>query len=130
MSDSILQGKIESALKLEWAKLPGRYERKVYCWRRYLARLKGFKTVSLSLLIANIGTFSDYVVVVDPSCSLGNGPAPGQRLVVAHKEFVTKSIFMGLPDISSMNFKKPHYWSKHDQLGLEFELPNQKGHAL
>lgn len=99
MSDSILQGKMESALKREWGKLPGRYDRKVYCWRRYLARLKGFKTASLSLLIANIGTFSDHVVVVDPSCSLGNGPAPGQRLVVARTEFAIKCVSMGLPDI-------------------------------
>lgn len=123
-TQSSLQSKLDVALKHQWGKLsPRRYERSVYCWRRYLSNLKGFKTISLNLLISNIGVFSDHVVVVDPSSSLGNGPDSRKRFIVADREFAIKCVCVGLPDISSMTFKKPRDWDMHDQLGLEFELP-------
>ena len=124
-----LQHKLNDALRREWRKTPGLYDDKVYCWRRYLSNLKGFRTTSLEVLLANIEVFSDHVVVIDPSCSLGGGTAPGKRLIVASGEFATKCICIGLPDMKSMRFRKPRSWRVRDELGLEFELPNQKGCA-
>lgn len=86
-------------------------------------RLKGFRTVSLDDLLVNIGLFSDHVVVTDPASSLGKGEAHGRWLITAHKEFAIKCLFVGLPDISSMAFKKPRRWDIRDQMGLEFKIP-------
>lgn len=122
-----LHHELNAALRHEWRKTPGLHEDKVYCWRRYLSKLKGFRTTSLEALLANIGVFSDHVVIIDPSGALGGGTAPGKRLIIASREFATKCIFVGLPDIESMRFRRPRKWRVNDHIGLEFELPNQKG---
>ena len=121
-TEESLHKRLELALNRQYAGLYGRPERRVYCWRRYLLRLKGFRTISLDLLLANLELFSEHVAVKDRSCGLVGGPAPGNRLIVAQKDFALKCLVMGLPDICSMRFKKPGRWDCHDQMGLEFEL--------
>lgn len=128
--ETSLHRKLESALTREYGKLYGQGARKVYCWRRYLVGLKGFRTVALEHLLANIGAFSDHVVIVDPSCALANGPGFGNRLVVAQKDFAVKCMFMGLPDIYSMRFKMPKKWSMHDHLGLELPPAEKALHGV
>lgn len=125
MSEENRHIRLDRALRLQFRNLFGIPERKVYCWRRYLVRLKGFRTISLDLLLANLELFSDHVAVKDPSCGLVGGPAPGNRLIVAHKDFALKCLVMGLPDICSMRFKKPRRWDCYDQMGLEFKLPQR-----
>lgn len=117
-----LQQRLDGALYQEYRKLYGQGDRRVYCWLRYLSRLKGFNTVSLGDLLANIGAFSDHIVVADPSASLREGPVPMKRLIVARRDFAIKCLAIGLPDLYSMRFKMPRRWSIHDQLGLEFKL--------
>lgn len=117
-----LHKRLELALNRQYVSLYGRPDRRVYCWRRYLVRLKEFRTISLDLLLANLELFSEHVALKDPSCALSHGPAPGKRLIVAHKDFALKCLVMGLPEIRGMKFKMPSRWSTHDQLGLEFEL--------
>lgn len=117
-----LQERLDEALYREYRKLYYHGNRKVYCWLRYLARLKGFNTVALGDLLANIGTFSHHIVVADHSASLRDGPAPMKRLIVAQKDFTIKCLAIGLPDLRSMKFKMPRSWSTHDQMGLEFKL--------
>lgn len=123
---SDLRSKLESALKRQYLRIDLYLsDKQVYCWRRYLSRLKGFHTISLDLLLSNIEIFSDYIVVADPSSALGKGVSPGQWLIVARKDFVIKCLYLGLPDIHSMKFKKPRSWSMWDQLGLELKLPGK-----
>lgn len=120
-----LQIRLDRAMRLKYRILHDRSDRNVYCWRRYLQRLKGFRTVDLGLFLANLELFSEHVAVVDPSSALGNGPCPGKRLIVAHRDFALKCLVLGLPDINSMRFKKPTRWDWHDQMGLEFKLPQR-----
>jgi hypothetical protein len=72
--------------------------------------------------LANIGVFSDHIVVADHSASLREGPAPHKRLIVAQREFALKCLAMGLPDLYAMKFRMPSRWNKNDQMGLEFKL--------
>jgi hypothetical protein len=125
LNEESLHIKLDRALRIQFRNLFGESDKKVYCWRRYLSRLKEFKTISLDLFLTNLELFSEHVVVKDPSCDLSDGPAPGKRLIVAHRDFALKCLVMGLPDICSMRFKKPGRWDMHDQMGLEFELPQR-----
>lgn len=124
MTDN-LQTRLDRSLRFQYRLLPPPSEKRVYCWRRYLSKLKGFRTISLDLFLTNLELFSEHVVVKDPSCDLSEGPAPGKRLIVAHRDFAIKCLAMGLPDICSMRFKKPGRWDVHDQMGLEFKLPQR-----
>lgn len=122
---SDLQKKMDGSLNREYNKLFGQGDKRIYCWRRYLSGLKGFKTISLGDLLANIGVFSEYVVVADPSArdiAWGGGSVYNNRLIVAHRDFALKCLAMGLPDLYAMKFRMPSRWNKNDQMGLEFKL--------
>lgn len=135
-----LQSKLERAMHHEYGKLSCRLsysqlaDRRVYSWRRYLVRLKGFRMMRLGDFLANFKSLPNHVAIVDPSCSiafaagLAQGPAPGHWLLIATEEFAAKCLFLGLPDISSMTFKMPQGWSMHHPTGLELD-PTEVPHG-
>jgi len=57
VSEESLHIRLDRALRLQFRNLFGEPDKKVYCWRRYLSRLKEFKTISLDLLLANLELF-------------------------------------------------------------------------
>lgn len=120
---SELQKKLDKSLNSEYNKLYAQGYKRHYCWRRYLSKLGGFRTISLGDLLANIAMFSEYVVVADPSARevAWGGNVYNNRLIVAHRDFALKCLAIGLPDLYSMKFRMPSRWNKSDKMGLEFE---------
>jgi hypothetical protein len=125
---SDLQKKLDRSLDSQYNKLyattpRGQRNKRIYCWRRYLSGLKGFRTISLGDLLANIGMFSEYIVVADPSAReiAWGGSVYNNRLIVAHKDFALKCLAIGLPDLYAMKFRMPSRWNTDDRMGLEFK---------
>lgn len=116
----VIVGKLEGLLCRELDKLSSRdQKRSLYCWRKYLSGLGGFKTIDRNTLLHNLKFFADgFVVLNNPLARSTNLYTPWFRredFMVAEETFALKRLAIGLPDISSMKFKMPKDWRPEGQ---------------